>query len=319
MTELQNFQEVIRFGKPAYVPSGIPDYSIKYHGADHEDFEGHGHHSPVGTEWTDIWGTVWHKDLDGVMGFPKRFPLADLEKLDEFTFVDPDDAKYNYLITDMMKGYDPATKLLGASHRDTLWERAYMLVGMENMMEYFFTEPDLVKRLFQKIIDFHLKLAEHYIAQGVQIVHMSDDHGMQNALILGERILNEFFVPEYARLMRFYKERGVLINFHSCGHIEPILETFMSIGVDILNPLQGAANDVERVRKITQGRMTLMGGVNSEILMENDHDAIRQLVKTRINQLGREGGYVCTPDQGMPYAPEAIEVMREAIATYGRY
>jgi len=319
LTEIQNFMEAIRFGKPEYVPPRIPGYGLKYHGADHEDFDGHGHHSPVGTEWTDIWGTGWHKDLDGVMGFPKRFPLEDLEDLDAFTFVNPDDPKYNYLITERLAAFTPGEGLLVGSHRDTLWERAYMLVGMENMMVYIHTEPELVRRLLHKIMDFHLKLAAHYVKAGVQMVDMSDDHGMQHSLILGERVIKEFFVPEYARLCSFYKANGVLINFHSCGHIEQILDVFMDLGIDILNPIQAAANNVETIRRVTDGRMTLCGAVNSEILMLNDHDSIRAVVKERIGQLGKNGGYICCPDQGMPYKQEALDVMNDAILEYGKY
>ena len=318
MTEIQNFYETVKFGNPEFVPAYIPDHGIKYHGADHEDFEGHNHDCPVGTEWSDIWGTVWHKDLDGVMAFPKKFPLADLEKLDEFTFVNPDDPKYSSLIHELAKDFDPTKSILSGSHRDTLWERSYMLVGMENMMEYFFTEPALVKRLLHKIIDFHLAVAKHYVAEGVKLVYMSDDQGTQHSLILGERILKEFFVPEYTRLFEFYKQHDVLIQFHSCGHIEPILDMFMDLGVDIMNPIQAAANNVEAVRRVTQGKMALCGGVNSEVLMQNDHDAIRKLVKTRIEQLGKNGGYICGVDQWMPFQPEAIKVMEDAIYEYGR-
>ena len=32
---------------------------------------------------------------------------------------------------------DPENKFLTGHHRDTLWEKAYMLVGMENLMVYF--------------------------------------------------------------------------------------------------------------------------------------------------------------------------------------
>jgi len=319
MNAVDNFKQVVAFGSPAYIPHSIPAHSLKYHGADHEDFDGHGHDSPVGTEWTDIWGTVWHKDLDGVMAFPKKFPLADLEQLDSFTLVDPDDAKYSGLITELLQKHNPAADLLCGSHRDTLWERAYMLVGMENLMEYFFTEPALVKRLLHRIIDFHLKLAESYIAAGVNLVSMSDDHGTQHSLILGKHILKEFFIPEYERLFSFYKERGVLINFHSCGHIEPLLDTFMYLGVDILNPIQAAANDLDSVRKITQGKMALMGGVNSEILMQGDFNVTRELVKTRMKQLGANGGYICTPDQGMPFPEGTYEVIRETVEAFGRY
>ena len=36
------------------------------------------------------------------------------------------------------------TAFLAGQHRDTLWEKAYMLVGMENLMVYFKTEPEAV-------------------------------------------------------------------------------------------------------------------------------------------------------------------------------
>lgn len=82
-------------------------------------------------------------------------------------------------------------------------------------------------------MDFQLGIVKHYVAAGVEIVGLGDDMGTQSGLLLGERIFREFLEPEYRRLFEFHQSRGVLVNFHSCGHIEPLLEAFIALGVDI--------------------------------------------------------------------------------------
>ena len=65
--------------------------------------------------------------------------------------------------------------------------------------------------------------------------------------------------------------------------------------------------------------MALQGGVSSATLMEGPVERIRQEVRTRLWQLGRNGGYVCQPDQGMPYPPEHLRAFEEAVERYGTY
>jgi uroporphyrinogen decarboxylase len=138
-------------------------------------------------------------------------------------------------------------------------------------------------------------------------------------LLFSPRILYEFFIPEYRRLLGLYKERGVLIHFHSCGHITPLLDTFMSLGIDILNPVQASANDLDEVRRTTQGRMALSGGVSSALIVSGPKEAIRKEVARRIGQLGQQGGYFCSPDQGMPWLPEHELALDQAVQEFGHY
>lgn len=42
-------------------------------------------------------------------------------------------------------------------------------------------------------------------------------------------------------------------------------------------------------------------------------------VRRRLWQLGREGGYFCGPDQGLPFPQEHVEALHEAVETYGVY
>lgn len=319
MTEKQNALEIIRFGKPERITGGLKDYGLQYLGCNHEGYTGGGHHLPVGSKWTDIWGTVWHKEHAGVMGFPRGNPLADISSLKTYQWPDPNDERICARIYTLAEQYPGGDLFLTGSNRDTLWEKAYMLAGMENMMAFFYTEPEYAREILHHIMDFQLGIAAHYVSLGIEIANLSDDLGTQNSLILSPYIIADFLLPEYRRLFAFYKEHGILINFHSCGHIEPILDVFMDLGVDILNPIQASANNLANVRRKTQGRMALAGGISSKTLMEGPSDKIKDEVRNTLKLLGVHGGYFCSPDQWMPFPEKHYTAYLEAVDDYGRH
>ncbi|MEK7767947.1 MAG: uroporphyrinogen decarboxylase family protein [bacterium] len=320
MTEKENALRIIRFDRPERVVSGLPTFDLWYLGCNHEGYAGGGHHLPVGSKWTDIWGTEWHREHPGVMGFPRGHPLADLPRaLAHYTWPDPDDERIIgpvYRTAAKRQGTD---SFVTGSHRDTLWEKSYMLVGMENLMCWFHEEPGAVRELLHRVMDFQLGLARHYVELGVELVSLTDDLGAQERLLLSPALIGEFLLPEYRRLFAFYKSRGIMVGFHSCGHVEPLIGTFMDLGVDILNPLQASANDLEAIRRSSRGRMALHGGINSALMVSGPPDAIRREVEHRIRQLGQDGGYFCAPDQSMPWPDEHRRVLDRAIAEFGRY
>jgi len=316
ISQRENALRIIKFSNPEYMMSGMPCYGLCYTGCNHEGYEGGGHNCAVGTKWTDIWGTGWVKEHEGVMGFPKHNPLSEFKNLQSYIFPDPDDERICGQIYAMKEKYTGGDCFLGGSHRDTLWEKSYMLVGMENMMAYFYTEPEYAREILRRIMDFQLGIAEHYIKLGVETVFMSDDLGTQHSLLIGTGLLYEFFVPEYKRLFELYKKHGVIINFHSCGHIEPVLEMFIELGVDILNPVQATANDLANVRKVTETKIALQGGISTDVIMKGPIENIEAEVERVINLLGRNGGYFCAPDQGLPFPENHIKAFYQAVERY---
>ncbi len=319
MDAKENALRIIRFDSPQRVVSGMPTHDCSYFGVNHEPWEGPGGHgAPVGSRWRDIWGVGWQKELDGVMGFAREHPLSDLSRMDRYPFPDPDEPRLCRQIYDRAEKAD-GTKFRFGSHRETLWERCYNLVGMDNLMLAFLDAPQAVHELLGRVMDFQLGVAQHYIRAGVEVVGLGDDLGSQRALLFGRNILEEFFVPQYRRICSFYRERGVIITFHSCGHVEPILDVFMDLGVNVLNPVQATANDLDNVRRITQGRMALAGAVSTSTVMRGPVEAIRREVRERMRQLGRTGGYFCSPDQGLPFPPEHSRAFDEAVEEFGAY
>jgi uroporphyrinogen decarboxylase len=319
MNPKENALRIIRFEQPEYVMSRPPVYELRYFGCNHEGFDGGSHDCPVGSRWVDIWGTGWHKSHEGVMGFPRGNPLADIENLKQYRWPDPDDERICRPIYQIADGFPGQDWFLGGSHRDTLWEKSYMLVGMENMMTCFLQEPDFARDVLHHIMDFHLGIARHYVSLGVEFVQLTDDLGTQRGPLLGPRIVEEFLVPEYERLATFYKERGVLVGFHSCGNVASVIDILIRLGVDVLNPVQATANNLDRIRSLTQGRMALQGGVNSATIMEGPVDRIVAEVRERLRQLGQHGGYFCGQDQDLPFPEAHVAALRDALETYGRY
>jgi uroporphyrinogen decarboxylase len=329
MNPVETYFRTLKFQPVDRVLHHEPTYEAHYFGANHEGFDwAQGDDSPVGSRWTDIWGTGWHKLHPGVMGMPEMNPLADPSNLDHFSWPDADDERVCMQIYRMAEAYQnntgPDQRLLVGSHRDTLWEKAYMLVGMENMMMYFISEPDYAREILHRIMDFQLGMAQHYLKVGIRLAQLGDDLGTQIGPLLGPRIVNEFLVPEYRRLIALYQRHGVLIGFHSCGHLggdrpDSLLNTFMALGVDVLNPVQATANNLDLVRRVTQGRMALRGGVSSGIVMDGPVERIEAEVCQRLWQLGRAGGYICSPDQGMPYPEGHVQAVENAVEKYGVY
>ncbi|MCC6444322.1 MAG: hypothetical protein IT210_12835 [Armatimonadetes bacterium] len=320
MTPRENLLRVLRFDHPAYVPTGIPAHYVSYNGSNHQSLDGTGGDgSPAGSHWTDIWGVGWHKELEGVMGMPEANPLADITRCYDYPYPDPYDPRINGPLRQAPLDFDRQSLFLMGGHRDTLFEQAYMLVGMQNLFIAFHEEPEAVHYLLSRITDFHLGIAAQYVEMGIEWAGMGDDLGQQQSLLFSRKTLEEFFTPQYRRLLGFYKERGVCINFHSCGQIHDIAGLFMDLGIDVLNPVQATANDLPLLRARTLGRMTLCGAVPSHILMEGPAERIRAEVQDKIRLLGREGGYICAPDQGLPFPEAHIQAFAEAVEACGRY
>ena len=84
MKAKENAPRIVRFQQPEPVLPAPPTYDLRYWGVDHKGFAGGGHDSPVGAKWIDIWGTGWHEELEGVMGFPRLNPLAEVSALKDY-------------------------------------------------------------------------------------------------------------------------------------------------------------------------------------------------------------------------------------------
>ena len=317
MDAKENLLETIHFGNPERVPyaGGLPIIRIGFFGVNPDD------NRPPGADiWTDLWQVQHHKEFEGIMPFPKYNPLAHIDDWEEYQWPDPHDPELYVKARATLENIsDREAILVSGSHRSTLLERAWKLVGMEDLFVLLLSDEERSNWLLDHIIDFQLGVAEEYLSLGVDFAFLGDDHGTQLGVYMNPELFRKYFKPRYEKLIKLYKSNGCLIQFHSCGNILDLVPDFMDLGIDILNPIQATALDLPTLRRLTEGKMALQGGVSTATVLDGPLELIRTEVRERIQCLGKNGGYICGPDQGFPFPQDHLRCLEDSVDIYGAY
>jgi len=216
---------------------------------------------------------------------------------------------------------DRETQLVQAFVEMGLFERAYLLLGMEEALMAFLTQPDLMSELVGAIADYKVALVERMDdALDLDILWYGDDWGTQDNLFLPPDTWRAVLRPPTQRIYDCAKRRGILVNQHSCGKIESVFGDMVDMGADIWNPCQ-PCNDLAGLKERFGGRITFCGGIDSQFVLNRPGVTaaeVRAEVRLRIDQLAEGGGYIASPSHSVPYDPALVDAMEDEIATYGR-
>ena len=183
-----------------------------------------------------------------------------------------------------------------------LFERAWSLRGMENLLIDFIDAPDFVHELLDILAEFAAGLVRALSSFPVNGIRFSDDWGGQRGLLLSPQMWREFLKP---RLKRMYAEahaQGFDVFIHSCGDVSSVLDDLIEIGVDVFNPLQPEVMNVEGTMKRFNHRLAFNGGLSiQKTLPFEDQAAVRREVKHRLELAVKYGGFIPAPSHDMPY------------------
>jgi uroporphyrinogen decarboxylase len=136
------------------------------------------------------------------------------------------------------------------------------------------------------------------------LVLSTHDFGTQRAPMFDPELFREFFVPAWRLLTgAIHAARPALkIFLHSCGAVRSLVPHFIAAGIDILNPVQWSADDMNRGELARQfgGRIVFWGGAahNQRTLPFGSPQEVRREVRQSIElftDAGRRGGYVTAP------------------------
>lgn len=216
---------------------------------------------------------------------------------------------------------DRETQLVCGVIELSLFERSYLLMGMEESLMAYMTETESMDQLLGAIADFNIELIERLDdAVDVDMIWYGDDWGTQSQLFLPPEVWRATVGKHTRRVYDCMKKRGIIINQHSCGRIESVFGDIVEMGADIWNPCQ-PCNDLAALKKAFAGKMCFCGGIDSQFVLDKPGvtpDDVRAEVRKRIDEMAAGGGYIAGPSHGVPYRKELIDAMRDEIAVYGR-
>ncbi len=161
----------------------------------------------------------------------------------------------------------------------------------------------------------------------VDVVTYADDYGTQVSQLISPAMFRKQLKPRVQQVLALQAELAPHAKrlFHSDGNVRPLIPDFIEMGVDILNPVQGTAvnmNPFDLKREFGQDLAFWGGGVDTQgILPNGTPQEVKDDVRRNIEALAPNGGYVFNTVHNIQadVPPENILAMWQALQEYGTY
>ena len=286
-------------------------------------------HSP----YIDDWGSGSTEIEPGVW-FPGLHPLAaahTIEELENYPWPDMNDP---FRVAHVRQEAQRLRQENQYAIIATPWllfpfERAFAMQGMDRFLLNLASEPEFAEALLRKNAEMCKTLMGHFLAalgDDVDMIKIGDDLGTQDRLMISPRMYRRMLKPIHADYIAFIKERTkAKVFFHTDGDVFDLMDDFVEIGVDILNPIQTAAGKMANLSELKQRygkKLCFCGAIDTQrILPYGTPEDVRQEVRRVIEVMGPGGGYmvasVHTIMEEVP--PENILAMVDAVEEFGKY
>lgn len=277
-------------------------------------------------QYEDEWGIKW-KWVQNPAG--SRYteiashPLANLTdpndiRMPDFTL----EERYTPCIA-LVRTYGQEYCIIG-SIVCTLFELSWYLRGLARILEDMCLNKDFLHAYLDKLMNWAMVAGSRLVEIGVDIIYLGDDFGSQTQMLISPAMFREFFKPRYAKLYSAFRKLNpnIKIAHHSCGHIWPIIEDFIEIGLDIINPVQPLAMDPLEMKRQFGNHLTLWGTVDEQrVLPFGTVEDVANEVKLRLKTVAPGGGFILSPAHNVQGDTSLANILAvyETAKKYGSY
>ncbi len=172
-------------------------------------------------------------------------------------------------------------------------------LGIDNACDMY-TDPDIVMEQNKAMHSFHLKRFDNilnHMGGYIQAIDINSDLGTQSAPMISPDMYEQFCYPFLKELCStVHNNSDIKLFLHSCGSIEPLLPYIIDAGVDILNPVQVSAGNMDpKLLKDKYGSKICFwgGGCNTQkTLTTGTVQDIKENVKALTDVFKVGGGFV---------------------------
>lgn len=286
-------------------------------------------HSP----FIDDWGSG-QIEIEPEVWFPGVHPMAEattLEEIENYPWPNMDDPSRVAHVREQARRLREENRyaIMGTPWLLFPFERAHAMQGLDKFLYNMVKNKDFAIALLAKITSLCKQLMGHFLeeaGENLDIIKIGDDLGTQQSLMISPRMYREMLKPFHADLISSIKNRSkAKVFFHTDGDVFDLVEDFIEIGVDILNPIQTSAGKMANLAELKKRygkNIVFCGAIDTHRILPNGTpEEVRQEVKRVIEILAPGGGFmvasVHTIMNDVP--PENILAMVDAVEEFGHY
>lgn len=290
--------------------------------------------------FVDEWGLKWRRveNVSGHFYFEMYDPPlkdATVDDVEKYVFPDPTDPRRVEGLEEQLRYlYEKTDLAITAKFAEAVFELATYLRGHNKWYADLIINRDFAEALMSRLLKIQMGINETCLkvaGKYIQILRLSgEDLGMQDRPLLSPKIFREVVKPYLKQLWTHAKETLLMYNpqgktmLHSCGDVYPFIEDIIECGVDILDPVQPRAAEMDhfRLKREFGDRICFHGGIDTQyVLPFGTPEEVEQEVKRAISALGPGGGYIVAPVHNVQGDVPArnLVAMVEAAKKYGTY
>ncbi|MCL1857048.1 MAG: uroporphyrinogen decarboxylase family protein [Kiritimatiellaeota bacterium] len=247
----------------------------------------------IGNDRTrDSFGVVWNRSKDKDIGVIDNYVLPG-PSLNGYAFPDPLNPYFYGGIDDRIKQVPDRFRIFYIGF--SLFERAWTMRGMENLLMDFVEHPAFVEELFTRIADYNIAMVRKAVTYDIDAVYFGDDWGQQQGLIMGKPLWDTFIKPQIRRMYAEVRKAGKFQLIHSCGDVQELFDDLVDLGLNCFNPFQPEVMDVAAIHGKYRGRLSFWGGLSTQqTLPRGTADDVRAACR-KLLDMGQDGGYIFAP------------------------
>lgn len=240
----------------------------------------------------DVFGVVWDRSIDKDIGNVEGCVLPEAT-LKHFEFPDPLDPRFFKDIPARISRYPDRFRVFQIGF--SLYERAWTLRGMQNLLMDFYDHPEFVHELLNSIADYNIAQVNQALKYDIDAVYFGDDWGQQRGLQMGPKLWRAFIYPVLKRMYAAVHAGGKFVFIHSCGDVDELFEDLIEIGLNCFNPFQPEVMDVMALVPKYRGRLVFHGGLSTQRTLPygTTEDVCGET--RRLLDMGRAGAYIFSP------------------------
>jgi uroporphyrinogen decarboxylase len=208
------------------------------------------------------------------------------------------------------------------------FQTASDLRGTENFLTDMALNPDFAHALLDKVttaIEGLLRLAMQAGGKYFDMVELpGDDYAGNLNLIISPTMFRKFIKPCIERLVKVIKEHNpnTKVMFHSDGAITKLLPDLISLGIDVIHPLEPLpATNIPEIKEKFGKQVSFLGGIDISHAMPGSRNDVIAETKRRISQLALGGGYILAPSNHLQadVSAENVVTLFETARQFGKY
>ncbi len=262
----------------------------------------------------------------------KYFPLADAnsrEEIDEVVTLGISPEELSFLKAQVSSIRRETDCAIMGTFGGNFFEVGHTFFGYQEFMERIITDRPLVEYFLDRLLEEYKRDLKDYldaVGDDIDLIQIGDDYGTQENTQISLRVFRTLFKPRLKALCDHIHELkpDVFIFLHSCGSVYPFIPDFIEAGIQVLNPVQTNAKNMDPVKlKGEFGRDIVFwgGGCDTQhVLPFGDLKEVEDDVKRRIDIFGPGGGFVFASIHNiqMEIDPEKVLKLFDTAFDYGK-